>query len=55
MAPTISEIMQGGDCFQVLTLMGQGGQEITCKWEKDSNPYQVAAALDRLVKHLRTL
>lgn len=55
MAPTISEHMIRGTCFQVLTLIGPDGEEISCKWEKDSNPYQVAAALDRLVKHLRTL
>lgn len=55
MAPTISELRIGGTWFQVLTLTGPGGQEISCKWEKESNSYQVAAALDRLAKHLRTL
>lgn len=53
MVPTISELRIGSTWFQVLTLTDQEGQVIHCKWEKEANRYQVAAALERLASHLR--
>ena len=54
MVLTLSEQRFGSTWFQVLTLTDQEGNVTHCKWEKDANRYQVAAALERLASHFRS-
>lgn len=39
--------------YVVLEINSAEGRVAVCKWECDSNQYQVAAALERLVSKLR--
>lgn len=42
----------GQDCV-VLEVLGQSGNSVHARWERDANRFQVAAALERLATALR--
>lgn len=45
--------LYGGE-FIVLEIVAPSGKKIGCRWEKAANAYQVAAALERLARALRS-